>query len=157
MIDGLLKLVDSKLDELNTVALGIITQVDLQKLRCNVKLKHKIQGNEIELFDVPVAVPKFHDSSLIFAPKEGDIVLVIFSKYEIQEQLDSHAVVDVNELLKFNLNNAIVIAGIYTAVDEVPTIDQEEILLWHKTGAYIKFRQDGSLEIKASRVDFYKL
>jgi len=176
MIDSLIKLVESKIDEINTVALGKITKVDLSKLRCNVKLKHKIQGNEIELFDVPVAVPKFHDSMIIVAPKEGDIVLVVFSKYELEEQLKNKDIVDVNELLKFNINNAIVIAGIYTAVDSIPEeldeecilikhesgsyfkFDHEEnVILQHKSGAYIKFDKNGNLEIKAKRVDFLKL
>ena len=69
MIEQIRKLIDIKLDHLNTVALGIITQVDLQNMRCNVKLKHKIQGNEVELFDVPIAFQKFNDSALIIAPK----------------------------------------------------------------------------------------
>ena len=157
MIEQIRKLIDIKLDHLNTVTLGIITQVDLQNMRCNVKLKHKIQGNEIELFNVPIAFQKFDDSAIIMAPREGDIVLVLFSKYELEEQLKDRNIVDVNEFHLFDINNAIVIGGLYTAVDQVPSINQDEILIQHKTGAYIKFKQDGSLEIKASRVDFYKL
>jgi hypothetical protein len=156
-VEKLIRLIDSKLEEINTVSFGIVTQVDLSKMRCNVKLKHRIHGNEIELFDVPLAVQKFSDSALIIAPKEGDIVLVLFSKYELEEQIKNREIVDVNELLKFNLNHACVIAGIFTAVDSLPSMNEDEILIWHKSGAYIKFKQDGSLEIKAKRVDFNKL
>jgi len=148
MIEQIKKLIDVKLDNINTVALGIITQVDLKKLRCNVKLKHKIQGNEIELFDVPFAFPKFNDCSVIIAPKEGDVVLVIFSKYELEEQLKNREPVDVNELLRFNINNAIIIAGVYTQVDSIPSLQQDEILILHKSGNYIKFQQDGKIVIK---------
>ena len=157
MIEKLKRLVESEVEGVNTVALGIITQVDLQKMRCNVKLKHKIQGNEIELFDVPIAFQKFDESAIIVAPKEGDNVLVVFSKYELEEQLKDESVVDVNELYLYDINNAIVIGGLYTAVDQIPAINEDEILIWHKSGAYIKFKQDGSLEIKASRIDFLKL
>ena len=148
MIEKIKKLIDVKLDNINTVALGIITQVDNSKLRCNVKLKHKIQGQEIELFDVPIALQKFNDCVIAIAPKEGDIVLVAFSKYELEEQLKNRDPVDVNELLKFNINNAVVIAGIYTLVDSVPMINQDEILILHKSGNYIKFQQDGKIIIK---------
>lgn len=148
MIGKIKKLIDVKLDNINTVALGIITQVDLSKMRCNVKLKHKIQGQEIELFDVPIAFLKFNDCSIIIAPKEGDVVLVVFSKYELEEQLKNKDAVDVNELLKFNLNNAIIFCGLFTLVDSIPSIGKDEILIQHKSKNYIKFQQDGKIIIK---------
>lgn len=152
MIEQIRKLIDIKLDNLNTVALGIVTHVDLKKLRCNVKLKHKIQGNEIELFDVPIAFPKFRGCLIAPAPHEGDPVLLVFSKYELEEQLKNRKTVEVNELLKFNINNAIVIGGIYTMSDSIPTISEDEIIIWHRTGAYIKFKEDGSIEIRGKSV-----
>ncbi|ADB58529.1 hypothetical protein [Archaeoglobus profundus] len=148
MIEQIKKLIDVKLDNINTVALGIITQVDLKKLRCNVKLKHKIQGNEIELFDVPIACLKSSAGTIVISPAEGDIVLVLFSKYELVEQLKNKEAVDVNELLKFNLNNAIVFGGLFTLVDSIPTIGKDELLIEHKSGNYIKFQQDGKITIK---------
>ena len=157
MIEQIRKLIDIKLDNLNTVTLGKITEVDLTKLRCNVKLKNKIQGQEIELFDVPVAVPKFHDSVIILAPKEGDIVLIIFSKYELEEQLKNKDIVDVNELLKFNLNNAIVLAGIFTMVDEIPSeLDKEMLLIKHKTGNYIKLDKDENMLLQHKSGNYIK-
>ena len=146
--DKIHKMIDDILEDVETVSLGIITSVDLAKLRCNVKLKHKIRRQEIELFDVPIAFPKFNDCVIAIAPKEGDVVLVVFSKYELEEQLKNREPVDVNELLRFNINNAIVIAGIYTLVDSVPAVNQDEILILHKSGNYIKFQQDGKIVIK---------
>jgi len=146
--DKIHKMIDDILEDVETVSLGIITSVDLAKLRCNVKLKHKIRRQEIELFDVPIAFPKFNDCVIAIAPKEGDVVLVVFSKYELEEQLKNREPVDVNELFKFNINNAIVIAGIYTLVDSVPAVNQDEILILHKSGNYIKFQQDGKIIIK---------
>ena len=151
--DKIRKLIEEELEDVETVALGIITQVDLQKPRCNVKLKHKIKGQEIELFDVPIVFPKFHGSSIIFAPHEGDVVLVVFSKYELEEQLKNRETVAVNEIFRFNVNNAIVIAGVYTLVDKIPPIQEDEILIWHRTGAYIKFKADGSIEIRGKSIN----
>lgn len=155
--EKIIRLIEDRLGDINTVALGIITHVNLTEMRCNVKLKHKIQGQEIELFDVPVAPQSFAGSSIIIAPAEGDVVLIIFSKYELEEQLKNRDVVAVNELLRFNINNAIIVAGLYTSVDSIPQIGKDEIIIQHKSGAYIKFYQDGSLEIKAKRVDFNQL
>ena len=152
MIEQIRKLIDIKLDQLNTADIGVITQVDLQRFRCSVKLKHRIQGHEVELFDIPIAFHRFYGSAIIVAPHEGDPVIVLFNKYELEEMLKNRDVVDVNELLKFNLNNAIVIAGIYTDVDAIPTINAEEILIWHRSGAYIKFNKDGSIEIRGKTV-----
>jgi len=148
IVEKVRKMIEDLLDDVETVALGIVTSVDLTKLRCNVRLKHKIKGQEIELFDVPIALPKFNDCVIAIAPKEGDVVLVVFSKYELEEQLKDGNPVDVNEILRFNINNAIVIAGIYTLVDSVPAINQDEILILHKSGNYIKFNSDGTITIK---------
>jgi len=145
MIEQIRKLVDIKLDNINTVCLGKITQVDLYKLRCNVKLKHKIQGNEIELFDVPIACLKASAGTIFIPPAEGDIVLVLFSKYELEEQLKNKDVVDVNELLKFNLNNAIVFGGVFTLADSVPSIKPDKINIIGDV--YI----DGDLDFKTIR------
>ncbi len=121
------KLIDDILEDVETVALGIITQVDLQKLRCNVKLKHKIRGQEIELFDVPIACLKSADKLIYVPVKEGDVVIVLFSKYELEEQLKNKQPVDINELLKFNINNAIVFGGIFTLADAIPDLDPNKI------------------------------
>ncbi len=145
MIEQIRKLVDIKLDNLNTVCLGKITQVDLTRLRCNVKLKHKIQGNEIELFDVPIACLKSSVGVIFVPPEEGDIVLILFSKYELEEQLKNKEVVDVNELLKFNLNNAIVFSGVFTLADSIPSIKPDKINIIGDV--YI----DGDLDFKTIR------
>jgi len=131
VIDELLKIMDERIEmkvsRINTIALGIITQVDHSKLRCNVKLKHKIRGREIELFDVPVACLKSSVGTIYIPLQEGDIVLVLFSKYELEEQLKNKQTVAVNELLKFNINNAIVFAGVFTLAESIPEINPNRI------------------------------
>ncbi len=151
MIDKIKKLIDVKLDNINTVALGVITQVDLTKMRCNVKLKHKIQNNEIELFNVPIACLKTSAGLIFVPPSEGDVVLVLFSKYELEEQLKNKSTVDVNELLKFNINDAIVFGGVFTLADSVPELQHDKINLigevYVKGDVYV----DGDLDFKTIR------
>ncbi len=127
MIDRIEKLIDKKLEGINTVALGIITQVDHSKLRCNVKLKHKIRGQEIELFDVPIACLKSSVGTIYIPLKEGDVVLVLFSKNQLEEQLKNKQAVAVNEMLKFNINNAIVFGGVFTLAESIPEINPNRI------------------------------
>ncbi|AIY89883.1 Gp138 family membrane-puncturing spike protein [Geoglobus acetivorans] len=145
MIDKLLRLIDAKLDNINTVALGIVTQVDNSRLRCNVKLKHKIQGNEIELFDVPIACLRSSVGTIYVPLREGDVVLVLFSKYELEEQLKNRDTVAVNELLRFNINDALVFGGLFTLADSIPSINPDRINIIGDV--YI----DGDLDFKTIR------
>ncbi len=127
MMDKLEKLKERWFDELETVALGVVTWVDHSKFRCNVKLKNRIQGYEVELFNVPIACLK-SSVGLVYVPlKENDVVIVLFSKYELEEQLKNRDVVDVNELVKFDINNAIALSGIFTTVEEIPDITPDRI------------------------------
>ena len=145
MIDKLLRLIDAKLDNINTVALGIVTQVDNSRLRCNAKLKHKVQGNEVELFDVPIACLR-SSVGMIYVPlREGDVVLVLFSKYELEEQLKNRDTVAVNELLRFNINDALVFGGVFTLADSIPSINPDRINIIGDI--YI----DGDLDFKTIR------
>jgi hypothetical protein len=65
---------------------------------------------------------------MIYIPlKEGDLVLVLFSKYKLEEKLKNKQAVAVNELLKFNVNNAIVFGGVFTLADSIPEINPNRI------------------------------
>lgn len=137
MIEQINKLIEVKISNINTVDVGMVTKVDLQKMKCNVKLKHKIGDNEIELYDVPIALFNFGGAAIISAPSEGDVVLVLFSKFELNELLKNKNIVKVNELYKFSLNNAVVIAGLLTEADNPPTISKGQLII-----------KNGDLEIK---------
>jgi len=134
-------------DRVNTCRVGVLTQVDLPRLRCNVLLKGLLQGQQVELFEVPIAVQTYHGSALIVAPKVGDIVLVAFTKQDLEQQLLNRDVVPVNERHQFSLNNAVVIAGLYTLADTPPAVGEDEVLLHHVSGTEYRIRQTGDIEI----------
>lgn len=92
-------------------------------------LKNRVQGNKIELFDVPVACLRSGVGTIYVPLNVGDIVLVLFSKYELDEQLKDRQVVDVNQVLKFDLNNAVVLGGVFTQADGIPSIQEDKINL----------------------------
>lgn len=134
-------------DRVNTCRVGVLTQVDLPRLRCNVLLKGLLQGQQVELFEVPIAVQAYHGSALIVAPKVGDIVLVAFTKQDLEQQLLNRDVVPVNERHQFSINNAVVIAGLYTLADTPPAVGEDEVLLHHVSGTEYRIRQTGDIEI----------
>lgn len=134
-------------DRVNTCRVGILTQVDLPRLRCDVVLKGLTQGQRVELFEVPIAVQGCHGSALIVAPKVGDIVLVAFTKQDLEQQLKTRDVVPVNERHQFSINNAVVIAGLYTLADTPPAVGEDEALLHHASGTEYRIRQTGDIEI----------
>jgi len=150
-------MIEERIARVNTISPGKITEVHLDDWTVNVRLKHKVRGQEVEIFNVPVAPQSFGAGSLLIAPAVGDVVLVGFSKYELHEQLKNRDIVAVNELVKFNINHAIVLAGITTQTDSVPAVGSGEILLQHHSGAYLKIKDDGSMELKATRIDHTKL
>lgn len=152
VVNKIKKLVSEKLNEVNTFDIGKITAIDNSKLRYNVKLKHKIAGNEIELFNVPLAPLKFNAGMVLISLDLDDIVGIAYSKHELKQQLKNKDIVDVNEILKFDINNAIIISGAFTDVDEIPSeFEDGAILIKHKAGNYIKFKPaTGDIEIKGN-------
>jgi len=148
IVDKIKKLVSEKLGELNTFDLGTVTAIDNAKLRYNVKLKHKIEGKEIELFNVPLAPFWFNAGMILISLDIDDIVGIAFSKHELKQQLKNKNIVDVNEVLKFDINNAIIVSGAFTDVDEIPDeFEDNTILVKHKSGSIVKFALDGKINI----------
>ena len=142
-------LIESRIEKVNTLALGKITKVDLTRWRANVRIKNKIQDNEIELVNVPIALQAFGTGAIHIAPAVGDIVVVGFSKHEIQKQLGNRDIIPVNELVLHNLNHAVILSGIHTESDTVPAVAAGEILISHKSGSYILFKNNGAIEINS--------
>jgi len=151
---SIVELINRRIEKVNTLALGRITKVDLATWRVSVRLKHKIQDNELELVNVPIAVQAFGAGALHIAPAVGDIVVVGFSKYELQKQLRNRDIVAVNELVQHNLNHAVILSGIHTESDTVPAVAVDEIVISHKSGTYLKFCANGDLETNAPHLRF---
>jgi len=146
-------LIDSRIEKVNTLAVGKITSIDLNTWRANVLLKSKIQDSTIELQNVPIAVQGFGAGSIHIAPAVNDVVIVGFSKYELQVQLGDNDPCVVNERILHNLNHAIILSGVHTEVDSIPVVAADEILIEHKSGSYLKFKSDGSIEIKTTGIN----
>jgi hypothetical protein len=57
----------------------------------------------------------------------------------------------------FDLNDCLVIAGVFTEVENVPSIADGEMILHHESGSFIKFFANGNVEIKGSKVSINEL
>lgn len=145
--DPIKKLIEQRIEKVNTISPGVIRKVDLARWRANVQLKYTIQGVTLNLTDVPIALQNWKTGALHIAPTVGDVVLVGFSKYEIQKQLRNRDIVPVNELVLHNLAHAVILGGIHVESDTVPDLQAGEILISHKSGSYIKFTEDGYIDI----------
>lgn len=141
------ELIDRRVAKINALAVGVISKVHLSKWQADVRLKSKIDGQAVELANIPIALQMFAAGSLQIAPAVDDVVIVGFSKHEVQKQLKNREVVEVNERVLHNLNHAIIMSGVYVESDAVPTVAANEILLQHKTGSFIRFYASGKIEI----------
>ena len=154
--EPVLKLVEERLSKINTLAIGTLTKVDLSKWRADVRLKTKIQGQNIEIANVPIALQMFTAGSLQIAPAVGDVVIIGVSKHEIQKQLRNRDVVEANEQVLYNINHAVILSGGYVESDAVPSVAANEILIQHSSGTSIRFKANGDLDITASHINWIK-
>ena len=137
-----------------TMVPGVITYVDKEACRCNVKIKIRDDTREFkELTDVPVVFPRGGNSVILMPVSAGDVVLVGFSKFPLDSLLVNEQVVqkDIDKLDYFDVGSAIVLAGFILANEagetilddakfEIPT---DDIILCAegelKLGAILKF------------------
>lgn len=143
------KMIEQRIEKVNTLSVGVLKKIDLARWRADVQLKYTVQGVPLNLTDVPIALPAWKTGALHIAPTAGDVVLVGFSKYEIQKQLRNRDIVPVNELVLHNLQHAVVLGGIHTESDTVPAVQAGEILISHRSGSYIRFTEEGDIQIGA--------
>lgn len=148
-------LIDKRIRRINTLDFALVVATHPEALRVDVVLKHKTSEQvDVVLKNVPVMASWFGQSGLFIAPDVGDTVLVGYSKYERERQVTGTNQVQVDPLTLHNLNNAVVLAGApIPGVGLLPTdLAPGEIALLHRSGSYLKFEENGDLEIKASHI-----
>lgn len=144
-------LIDKRIKKLWTATVAQVVSVDYANNLCTVTLKSTVGGNEVILEDLPIMYPSTTAGTLMMALSEGDLVMVLFGKYNIREQLASGDVTAVNEKATFSVNNGIVIPGVFSSPPYV--LQEDEIVIRHSSGAGIKFSGDGAVKIVAKELD----
>ena len=156
--------IENRLDSLWTAIPATVVSVDYSTLTCSVQPKVKLQNPSSEELEdlpiiqgVPIACQKSGDSVLLMPPVVGDVVLVLFTKYALDNLLKDDQTADPNNVRRFSINDCIVAGGLHTSIDTVPTIAAEETMLYHRSGAYIKIDSDGDITIHGKTVNITKL
>lgn len=166
-IIGLIKKhLNNRFKELQTAEVVIVEAVDYTTWTCSVRPKAKIavHGKVQEMpqiMSVPISVQKAGNSVILMPIKVGDVCLCVFSKYALDNLLIDHATNTITIPRMFDINDCILIAGVYTGMETVPAITEGETLVYNQSGSYIKFFENGNMkiyangniEIKADRVD----
>lgn len=143
-------LIDKKINALNTVDIALVTEVHADQWTVDVRLKHTIDDAEIQIKNVPILHTRFGESMIVMLPLKGSVVLLAYTKYESARQLENDEVRTVNPLSKHQFSNAIVIGGLFTAAETIPHVVAEgEVLIHHKSGSYIWFKDSGAIEINS--------
>jgi len=110
----LLTLSERQVQKVNTIDLVIVKSVDLDTMRADVVLKRKVGGKVIKILGCPVFGLGSSTSSMISIPKDGDVMIIMYAKYELDEQLKRRDTQTINEMTFFDLNNAFLIGGVFS-------------------------------------------
>lgn len=86
----------------NSVALAIVTKVDMDRMKCDVKLKNTKQKEIVKLFSCPVVTQSYAGGCHVMMPRVGDLVVVIFNKYNT-EDLIKHGSLKIEKIDEMDL------------------------------------------------------
>lgn len=156
--------IENRLDSLWTAIPAIVISVDYSTLTCSVQPKVKHQNpssEELEdlpiIQDVPIACQKSGDSVLLMPPEVGDTILILFTKYALDNLLKDSQTADPNNVRRFSINDCIVVGGLHTSIDSIPAVASGETLLYNQSGAFIKIDVDGNITIHGKTINFTEL
>lgn len=140
---------------IRTLDIGTVSSVSGSLV--SVKVKHMVSGRVMEYVEVPVLPYGTGAGRLSVAPLVGDTVLIAFLMHELPPMLETAGhIPEINERIRYT--NPVVLTVLDTH-DDIPDLQPApgEMLLQHRSGSYIRFGTDGSLEIGATAVDFVRL
>ena len=149
------KYVREQVAGIRTLDVGTVSSVSGNLV--SVKVKHMVSGRVMEYVEVPVLPYGTGAGRLCAAPLVGDTVLIAFLMHELPPMLEAAGhIPEINERIRYT--NPVVLTVLDTPdalLDLQPA--PGELLLQHRSGSYIRFGTDGSLEIGATAVDFVRL
>lgn len=139
------EIIENQTNGLWTAAIGVVTKAGTRTVDVQVKNKIMVEGSE-EAFpvirDVPVLFPHAGNLSVVSPLAVNDVVLLIFTKYNLQGLLDSSSTLLSRDSRQFSLNDVIVIPGFFLSSDALPEVGEGEGIVYHKSGSFVKFTND---------------
>lgn len=142
------------LNDINTLALGKILEIDNSLLEANVELTSKTEFSGVYttnpiIYAVPI-MPIFNSSVFFMnSPyKINDLVLLGICQHSLEGTIDEVEQIEPKSKDRYSLDDAIILGNItaqYT--DQFP----DDLSIIHKeSGNYLRFTKDGSIEIQAN-------
>ena len=157
-------IIDQRLESLWTAIPANVISVDYSTLTCSVQPKTKLTNppsDELEdlpiIQDVPISFQKSGGSVLLMLPEVGDVIIVMFTKYALDNLLKDYSTADPDNVRRFSINDCIVVGGLHTSIESVPAIASEEAMLYHKSGAFIKIDSSGNITLHGTTINYTKL
>ncbi len=149
----LLDCIESRLNDLHTAMPGIIVKYDPKSQKADVQpcLKYSVDNKEEPLpiiQSVPVHLFGASKAFVHFPIKKDDKVLLLFCEKSIDNWTQDGGVVDVNDLRKHHLTDAIAIAGIYSINELIEFLDDKNIFIVNDK-TQIKITDDGKIFFSA--------
>jgi hypothetical protein len=156
--------IEKRMEAIWTAIPAIVVKIDLATMHCDVRPKMKVTNPQTEQLEelpilqgVPISFQKGAGSVLLMPPEVGDVILVLFSKYALDNMLKDKQTVDHDDVRRFSIDDCVIVSGLYTSIDTIPALSTGEMGLFHKSGSCIKFSASGNIELKAPRIDFTEL
>ena len=145
--------IDYRLRNFWTCIPAIIREIDYEKLRCKVQIK--VKPTDIEppiIAEVPFALQKGKDCTIIPDYAVGDVVLVVFSRYALDKILIDKEVRDPEIKRQFAISDAIIVGGLFVKNDDIPQKDDErDFTIIRKTDSgfsQIILKENGDILLK---------
>lgn len=113
----------------NSISLAVVTKVDYEKLKVDVRLKNTKDTKIVDLYSCPILSQSYSGGGQINIPQINDLVVVLYSKYNIEAQIrkGSLAINNIDEINISEQNYGIVIGTIYPAPesdDPAPPVEE---------------------------------
>lgn len=155
------KVCENKVNALPFNIMGKVLAVNIEKMAVKIQLNTRNRNGDPIIFEnIPVIYPRFGNCFIAALPNIGDMVCISVTKYNLDLQRNDLLTEETNLRLGniFGPSNMFVWASFPKEDDEhISTLEEQTMVIKHNSGSYIKFNADGSIEIKATRVDINEL
>jgi hypothetical protein len=125
-------LIEKRLTGVWTMVPAIVDTVNRSKMVCDIRIKVTREEEQyLQVTNVPVAFPRGGNTCILLPIQSGDVVLVGFSKWSLDQLLvDMEQVVksDLDADRKFHYRDAIVLLGLATDIEKGKVLLDDAIL-----------------------------
>jgi len=105
------QIINERFNSLWTIAPFKVLSVDRLNFRCDLKMKYTYNGVDVLAPAARIWFPRGGDSIIMYPIKEGDTVLVLFSKINLKTAIVDDKYRDADTIVSYSLEDAIVLGA----------------------------------------------